>query len=93
MEIKKIVSASAPLYIYADTMNDFNFYLAREAIPVLPSPAAVENLLSGAGTSYMLVKERDLKKLKWIAPEWIVLTHSTGSTIWNLVEFKARPAG
>jgi hypothetical protein len=91
--IKRIVPATAPLYIYADSMNDFNYYLERDAMPLLSSPAAIEKLLGGAPTSYMLIKERDLKRLTMVAPQWVVLTRSTGSTTWNLVELKAPPAG
>lgn len=91
--INRIVPATAPLYLYADTMNDFNFYLERDVMPVLSSPAEIEKLLGGARTSYMLIKGRDLKRLNMIAPRWVVLTKSTGSTTWNLVEFKAPPAG
>jgi 4-amino-4-deoxy-L-arabinose transferase-like glycosyltransferase len=91
-EIKRRVPATAPLYIYEDTMNDFNYYLERDEMPVLWSPAEIEKLLGGARTSYVLIKDRDFKRLKTIAPEWIVLTHSAGSTTWNLVEFKP-PAG
>jgi 4-amino-4-deoxy-L-arabinose transferase-like glycosyltransferase len=93
LAIKRIVPATAPLYIYADTMNDFNYYSERDVMPVLSSPAEIEKLLGGAPTSYMLIKDRDLKRVNIIAPQWIVLTRSTGSTTWNLVEFKAPPAG
>ena len=93
LAIKRIVPATAPLYIYADTMNDFNFYLERDMMPVLTSPADIEKLASGTQTSYMLIKDRDLKRLNIAAPQWIVLTQSTGSTTWNLVEFTAPAAG
>jgi len=91
--IKRIVPATAPLYIYADSMNEFNYYLERDAMPLLSSPAAIEKLLGGAPTSYTLIKGRDLKRLNMVAPQWVVLTRSTGSTTWNLVELKAPPAG
>lgn len=93
LEIKKIVPSTAPLYIYADTMHDFNFYLEREVIPVLSSPGEVGNLPSRVDTSYILIKNRDLRKLRMIAPEWIKLRNGTGSTTWNLVELKPRSAG
>ncbi len=64
LAIKRIVPATAPLYIYADTMNDFNYYLERDAMPVLSSPADIEKLAGGAQTSYMLINDRDLKRLK-----------------------------
>ncbi|HWH77259.1 MAG TPA: hypothetical protein VNT76_07795, partial [Candidatus Binatus sp.] len=93
LTINKIVPSSAPIYIYADTMNDFNFYLERAVMPVLSAPADVEKLLRASQTSYMLIKDRDLKHLKMIAPEGVVLSNGAGSTTWNLVELRARPAG
>ena len=35
VEINQLVPRNLPLYIYADTMNDFNFYLERVVMPVL----------------------------------------------------------
>jgi len=90
-EIKKIVAATTPVYIYADTMNDFNFYLERDVLPVLSSPAEVQKLLRNSETSYMLIKDRDRKKLHMISRQWIVLAHSSGNTTWNLVELKKQP--
>ena len=92
LEINKLVPSNTSVYIYADTMNDFNFYLERAVMPVLATLADVEKLLSGSQTSYILIKDRDLKNLKMIAPGQIVLSNGAGSTTWNLVEFRARPA-
>ncbi len=86
--IRKIVPSDVPLYIYADTMNDFNFYLERATIPVLNSPADVERLRAGARASYLLIKARDLKKLNLLAPQRLVLSDSATSANWNLAEFK-----
>jgi hypothetical protein len=41
----------------------------------------------------MLIKDRDLKRLNMVAAQWIVLTQSTGSTTWNLVELTAPATG
>ena len=73
-------------------MNDFNFYLARAVVPVLPTPADVEKLLRAEQTGYILIKERDLRNLKIVAPARIVLSDGAGSTTWNLIEFGARRA-
>jgi len=56
---EKIVPASAPLYGYADTMNDFN-YTGRERMPILASPAAVGALIAKGENGFMLIKDRDL---------------------------------
>jgi len=92
VEINRLVPRELPLYIYADTMNDFNFYLARAVMPVLPTPADIEKLLDAGQTSYILIKERDLKNLKIVAPARLVLSNGTGSTTWSLIEFGARRA-
>jgi 4-amino-4-deoxy-L-arabinose transferase-like glycosyltransferase len=87
-EINTVVPLAQPLYVYADTMNDFNFYLRRSVMPVLSSPADVEKLLTGAHTPYLLVKQRDWPKLSMIAPARILLSDSSANTGWNLVELK-----
>jgi hypothetical protein len=92
LEITRLVPRDLPLYIYADTMNDFNFYLARAVMPVLLAPTDVEKLLDAGQTGYILIKERDLKNLKIAAPVRIVLSNGAGSTTWNLIAFGARRA-
>jgi 4-amino-4-deoxy-L-arabinose transferase-like glycosyltransferase len=91
-EIKKVVPLSSPLFVYADTMNDFNFYLEREAIPVISSPLSVDNLIGRSESGYMLVKERDLEKLPQLSRERIVASESLGSTTWHLVKFNTSAA-
>lgn len=86
--IKELVPATAPLYIYADRMDDFNFYTEREIIPVLSSPAEVENAHRQLGSSYMLIKEKDLRKLSTVDPGGVLITGSISSTSWNLVALK-----
>ena len=92
MRIKEIVPATAPLYIYADRMHDFNFYTEREIIPALDSPAEVEKARSEHG-SYMLVKGKHLKELSRIQPEEVLITESIGSTTWTLIALKPRGNG
>jgi len=89
-EIKKIVPPAAPLFVYADSMNDFNYYTEREAIPLLSSPLHVDQLIGRSEDGYLLVKERDLKRLPQISREWIVAGETLGSTTWSLVELKKR---
>ncbi|MPZ78723.1 MAG: hypothetical protein GEU77_19660 [Deltaproteobacteria bacterium] len=91
-QVKKVVPATAPLYVYDDNMHDFNFYTERKVIPVLSSPGEVANVLRQSGRSYMLIKDRDLKTLSMLAPEEIVITDSVGSTTWNLIALRAEPA-
>ena len=88
--IKRLVPPTAPLYVYADTMNDFNYYSEREMILVLASPAQAERLRERQEQSYLLIKDRDLKKLAAIPADWIVASDSRGSRTWYLVEFNRR---
>jgi 4-amino-4-deoxy-L-arabinose transferase-like glycosyltransferase len=86
-EVKQIVPATAPLYIYADEMHDFNFYTEREIITVLSSRSEIAEVSRRPGHRYLLVKEPDLKTLNMFGPSQILLTRSVGSTTWNLVAF------
>jgi hypothetical protein len=90
--IKRLVPSSAPLYVYADTMNDFNYYSEREVIPVIRSSFQVEKLPGLSENSYLLIKDSDLKRVPMIPAKWIVATDSTGGKTWCLVEFKKRAA-
>jgi len=89
LQVKKIVPATAPLYVYADGMHDFNFYTKREVIPVLSSPDDVANVLRQPILSYLLIADRDLKKLSMFGPKEVVMTDSVGSTTWNLIAVRA----
>jgi 4-amino-4-deoxy-L-arabinose transferase-like glycosyltransferase len=85
LEINKIVPAAAPLYIYADTMNDFNFYTERGVISVLSSPGDLADVLRQTDNSYLLIKDRDLKRLSMSGQHEVVARDSLGSTTWDLV--------
>jgi 4-amino-4-deoxy-L-arabinose transferase-like glycosyltransferase len=87
MEVNKIVPATAPLYIYNDTMHDFNFYTRRELIAVLSSRSEVAEASRQLGNQYLLINDRDLKALNMFRPEQVVFTQTVGSTTWNLVAF------
>jgi hypothetical protein len=91
-EVNRIVPAAATLYVYADTMNDFNYYTEREAIPVLQSPDEVGKLLAAGKDDYLLIKERDLQRNASIPREKILATDAVGSTIWYLLALGDAPA-
>jgi hypothetical protein len=86
------VAAAAALYVIADTINDFNYYTEREAIPVLQSPDEVEKLLAAGKDDYLLIKERDLQRNASIPREKILATDAVGSTIWYLLALGNAPA-
>lgn len=92
LRVEKIVPATAPLYVYADNMHDFNFYLQREIIPVLSSPGDVAEVLRQPTRGYLLIADRELNKLSMFGPKEVVITDSVGSTTWNLIALRARMA-
>jgi hypothetical protein len=58
MQVKSTVPTTSPLYIYADRMNDFNFYTERQK-----SSCELEKVREQAGAAYLLIEQRDLKLL------------------------------
>jgi 4-amino-4-deoxy-L-arabinose transferase-like glycosyltransferase len=91
-EVKKIVPATATLYIYDDTMHNFNFYTEREIIPVLSSQGEVLEVFRQSGNRYILIDDPHLKTLNIFGRDQIVATQSIGTTTWNLVNFGAKAA-
>ena len=84
-EINRQVPRSAPLYVYADTTDDFNYYTGRTKIPVIEGSAESAALRSGKEKSYLLIKQRALGKLPEIAAEPVVATATIGNTTWYLL--------
>ena len=70
-------------------MHHFNFYTEREIIPVLSSPAEVEDAHGQLGSSYMLIKRKDLKQLSTLDPGEILMIDSIGRTSWSLIALNA----
>jgi 4-amino-4-deoxy-L-arabinose transferase-like glycosyltransferase len=83
--VNGIVSPAQSLYIYSDTMNDFNFYTGREVISVVSSQAELESLVSRADTTYMLVQERDLKRGGFEQRGEILAEGRVGGKKWHLL--------
>ena len=71
-------------------MNDFNFYTGREKIPVLTAAKQIEALRLAAEKSYLLVKERDLRRLPDFPAGATIASSSIGSTTWRLVDLKTQ---
>jgi len=91
LEINRFVPLTAPLYIYADTMHDFNYYAGREKIPVVNSLSAVKNLLAAPQPGFLLVKERDLSRLPLLPRSWVIARDRKGRMPWHLVRFHSAP--
>jgi 4-amino-4-deoxy-L-arabinose transferase-like glycosyltransferase len=86
-KIRSLVPATAPLYVYADTMDDFNYYTGRDTIPVIAKQEGVAKLRNAPQTSYLLIKERDLKRLPVPPPATTLANRTLSSTTWYLLEF------
>ena len=84
-EIRRLVPREAPLYVFEDSMDDFNYYTGREEIPVLASPGEIASLRSSKEKSYVLIKHRDLRKLPEIGRETVIAHNTLGNTTWYLV--------
>jgi 4-amino-4-deoxy-L-arabinose transferase-like glycosyltransferase len=85
LRIARIVPSTATLYVYADTMNDFNYYAGRDVIAVVQSAAELKKLLAAGQGDYLLIKERDMKRVALIPPDNIAAGEAVGSTNWYLV--------
>lgn len=85
LEVKRLAPSNEPLYVYADTMNDFNFYTEREVIPVVSSAADVESKVAQAGGAHLLIRERDLKRAGFTTEVKIMARGRVGGKIWYLV--------
>jgi 4-amino-4-deoxy-L-arabinose transferase-like glycosyltransferase len=79
------VPPDVPLYIYADTMNDYNFYTRREIIPVLSSRPGGPAPALGNRSGFLLIRDRDLQKLQPLPDDKVLLSQSVGGKTWYLV--------
>jgi hypothetical protein len=70
-------------------MHDFNFYTQREEIPVLTSATQIESLRVGPEKSYLLIKDRDLRRLPDVSREWIINGTTIGNATWHLVDLQS----
>ncbi len=79
------VPPDVPLYIYADTMNDYNFYTGREIIPVLSSRPGGQAPALANQAGYLLIRDRDLKRIHPLPDDKVLLSQSVGGKTWYLV--------
>ena len=88
LQVKKLVPTEEPLFIYADTMNDFNFYLERETVPVLSSPEQLERAISQTHKVYLLIRDRDLVRLALKMKPRILAAAQVGGKKWSLTAWE-----
>jgi len=85
LAINNKVPRDAPLYIYADTMNDYNFYTGRDIIPVISERAGKRAQALPAGPGFLLIRDRDLQRLHPLPDDKVLLSQSVGGKTWYLV--------
>jgi 4-amino-4-deoxy-L-arabinose transferase-like glycosyltransferase len=86
LAVKRIIPPTASLYVYADTMNDFNFYMERDVIPVISKDTEVQKLVAPEQTVYLLIRERDLKRRAGLkGSEKILIPAATSGRSWHLI--------
>jgi hypothetical protein len=85
LAINAKVPPDAPLYIYADTMNDYNFYTRREIIPVLSSRPGGQAPALADQAGYLLIRDRDLERNHPLPDDKVLVSQSVGGKTWNLV--------
>jgi 4-amino-4-deoxy-L-arabinose transferase-like glycosyltransferase len=85
LQVKNLIAPSEPLYIYADSMNDFNFYAEREVIPILSSKADIEQALSEGSPIYLVIRERDSKTVIGTQESEILAERQVGGKKWSLI--------
>ncbi|MBI3063908.1 MAG: glycosyltransferase family 39 protein [Deltaproteobacteria bacterium] len=85
LAINAKVPPDVPLYIYADTMNDYNFYTGRDIIPVLSSRPGKRAQALPAGAGFLLIRDRDLQRLHPLPDDKVLLSQSVGGKTWHLV--------
>jgi hypothetical protein len=71
-------------------MNDFNYYIGREIIPLVPNPSAVDRLLLSKEDGYLIIKARDLERLPQLRRQWVVLSDAKTNANWYLVQLRVR---
>jgi len=85
LAINAKVPRDVPLYIYADTMNDYNFYTGRDIIPVLSSRPGGQTPPLGHQSGFLLIRDRDLQRLHPLPDDKALLSQSVGGKTWYLV--------
>jgi 4-amino-4-deoxy-L-arabinose transferase-like glycosyltransferase len=89
-EVRRRIAPDAPLYIYTDSMHDYNFYLERESIPVIPSAAELKKLRNANAPGYLLIKQKDLREAALEPQDEMLLNRGApASRAWYLVPLRA----
>jgi hypothetical protein len=89
-EINRLIGAQDKLFVYADSMHDYNFYLEREKIPILSNLADVNAAAAGNDRVYLLIRDRKAVRTINRDPRWeIVMEAETSAKRWYLLRWQA----
>lgn len=87
-ELSRRLGRSTPLYLYLDATHDYNFYMARETIPVIKSAAELTALRLQAADGYLLVNDRYLREVGDGRREEVVIGRRAARRRWYLMPLK-----
>lgn len=79
------VPPDARLYIYADTMNDYNFYMRREVIPVISKRLSGQAPGLPKQPGFLLIRDRDLQRIQPLPDDKVLIRQSIGEKSWYLL--------
>jgi 4-amino-4-deoxy-L-arabinose transferase-like glycosyltransferase len=92
LAVNRRIPPGAPLYVYADTMNDYNFYMKREVMPIIPARRSGEDGLT-TREGFLLIRDRDLERLRPFGQVNIVLEQPVGGKTWYLIALPMNAGG
>ena len=82
--VQSEVPSDTRVYVFRSTMADFNYYSQRNEIPVVES---VEQLESERATNcYLIINERDLRKLDRVPDFAKISEHQVGERKWYVLK-------
>ena len=78
------VAESMLVYIFQSTVSDFNYYSQRDSILIVSSEDGIAHLIASDPRGYLLVSDKDLKKIGWFKQKREVVTEQRlGERKWN----------
>jgi 4-amino-4-deoxy-L-arabinose transferase-like glycosyltransferase len=89
--VRDHIGEESPVYVFQSTMADFNYYARREQIPVITSGEEAARIAATGQTAYLLVNDKDLKRLKLGINFTVVSRRQVGERKWSLL--KLSPMG
>jgi hypothetical protein len=84
--VRTHVPESIPVYIFQNTMSDFNYYSRRIDIPVIASEDEIVRISNSSRPAYLLISDKDLKTVKLLqSARDVVIEGRIGEKKWYLI--------